>query len=152
MKLISKIAMGVLLQCALTGAVVAADKGNRDEAVSLTKKAIAFYAANGKDKTFEEINSKPGRFVDRDLYVYVIDSSGLVHAHGANSKLIGKDLSLLKDADGKPFIVEIVTLVKANKAGWVDYQWVNPVTKQIEPKSTYVEPAGGMGFAVGVYR
>ncbi|RFP13156.1 histidine kinase [Duganella sp. BJB488] len=152
MKLLKNLGFGILLSCALLSPVLAGDKGSRDEAVSLTKKAVAFFGANGGAKTYAEINSNPGRFVDRDLYVYVIDTKGIILAHGATPKVIGKDLSQVRDADGTYFVQQIIALVTANKAGWVDYKWVNPVTKQIESKSTYVEPIDGLGFAVGVYR
>lgn len=152
MKIIKLIAAGLILQTALLTAVAASERGTKEEATSLTKKAIAFYKANGKDKTYAEINNKSGQFVDRDLYVYVIDATGHVRAHGANAKLVDKDLIQLKDADGKAFIVEIVNMVKTNKAGWIDYKWINPVSKQIESKTTYVEPVGDFGFAVGVYK
>ncbi|HEY8605581.1 MAG TPA: cache domain-containing protein [Noviherbaspirillum sp.] len=142
----------VVMNAALSTGAIAADKGTKEEATALSKKAIAFYKANGKDKAYAEINNKSGQFVDRDLYVYVVDTSGHVRAHGTNPKLIDKDLMQLKDADGKAFVAEVVELVKANKTGWVDYKWTNPVSKQIESKTTYVEPMGDLGFAVGVYK
>lgn len=152
MKIIKMIAVGLMLQTAVSSAVLAAETGTKDEAISLTKKAVSFHKANGNSKAFAEINNKTGQFVDRDLYVYVLDTTGHVRAHGANEKLIDKDLIQLKDADGKPFITDIIKLVKTNKAGWVDYKWVNPISKKIESKSTYVEPVGDLGFAVGVYK
>lgn len=66
--------------------------------------------------------------------------------------MIGKVLTQLKDADGKQFGLELRSLTKSGKPGWVDYKWPNPVTKKIESKTTYVEPVGDMGFAVGIYK
>jgi cytochrome c len=48
-------------------------------------------------------------------------------------------------------VQEIMAAVSANKPGWVDYRWVNPVSKEIEAKSSYVEVQGGHGFMVGAY-
>lgn len=152
MKTIKLWASVLLCNAALMGVAVAADKGTKEEAVALTKKAIALYKSAGKEKAYAEINDKNGQFVDRDLYVYVVDNTGHVRAHGTNPKLIDKDLSQLKDADGKNFIAELVGNVKSNKQGWVDYKWTNPVSKQIEAKTTYIEPVGELGFAVGVYK
>jgi signal transduction histidine kinase len=145
-------AAGVLLHVAAMGVAVASEKGTKEEAVALTKKAIALYKSAGKEKAYAEISDKNGKFIDRDLYVYVVDTSGHVRAHGTNPKLIDKDLSQLKDADGKNFIAELMANVKSNKSGWVDYKWTNPVSKQIESKTTYIEPVGDLGFAVGVYK
>ena len=152
MKSLWTLAACAVLHTAFLAPAVAAEKGSKDEAVALTKKAIAFYKANGKDKAYAEISNNSGQFVDRDLYVYVVDTTGHVRAHGTNPKLIDKDLSQLKDADGKNFISELMANVKANKSGWVDYKWTNPTNKQIESKTTYIEPVGDLGFAVGVYK
>lgn len=152
MKNIFKLIIGACLSIGLVAGSFAADKGTKDEAVALARKAIAYYKANGKDKAFTEISNKSGQFIDRDMYVYVLDTNGIMMAHGANEKLIGKELSQLKDADGKLFAQELIALAKAKKSGWVDYKWPNPVTKQIEAKTTYIESHDGLGFAVGVYK
>ncbi len=152
MKKIFTLFIGACLSIGFMTASNAADKGTKEEAKALAQKAIAYYKTHGKDKTFAEVNNKSGQFVDRDMYVYILDANGMMMAHGANEKLIGKDLTNLKDADGKLFAQELIALTKAKKSGWVDYKWPNPVTKQIESKTTYLEPADGYGFAVGVYK
>ncbi len=57
-------------------------------------------------------------------------------AHGANSKMIGKDLIDLKDSDGKAFVRERLEMAKTKGKGWQDFKFTNPVTKRIEPKAT----------------
>lgn len=135
---------------AVSFTVNAADRATKDEAKAMARKAAELYKEKGKD-AFAILNNKQGPFVDRDLYVAALDASGNVVAHGANEKLVGKSLAQLKDADGKPFVQEIMSHVTANKPGWVDYRWVNPVSKDIEAKSSYVEVQGGYGFMVGAY-
>lgn len=124
----------------------------KDEAVAMVKKAIAFAKANGKDKLLAEVNAKAPQFIDRDLYIYVADDKGLVLAHAVNPKLVGRDLTQLKDADGKPFVTEILKIAASDKPGWVEYRWPNPVTKQIDDKVTYVEKADGIVYCAGVYK
>jgi len=128
----------------------AAGTASKEEAKAMAVRAAALYKTKGTD-AFPVLNDKKGPFIDRDLYVAVLDSSGLVLAHGANERLVGKPLDKLQDADGKYFVRELAGFVKANKAGWVDYRWVNPVTKEIEPKSSYIVTEGGYGFMVGAY-
>lgn len=135
---------------ALSLNVNAADRATKDEAKAMAKKAADLFKEKGKD-AFVIFNNKQGPFVDRDLYVAVLDASGNVLAHGANEKLVGKSLAQLKDADGKPFVQDIMAHVAGNKAGWVDYRWVNPVSKEIEAKSSYIEVQGAHGFMVGAY-
>ena len=73
-------------------------------------------------------------------------------AHGALERMIGKQLTSLKDAEGKAFGEQLLNIVKSGKPGSTDYKWPNPVTKKIESKITYAEPVGDMGFAVGIYK
>lgn len=130
----------------------AGDKGTREEAVALVKKAAAYLQANGREKAFAEFSNPKGQFNDRDMYVYAADMNGIALAHGANPKLIGKSVMELKDADGKPFIKELYDVANTKGKGWVDYKWPNPMTKVIEPKTTYVEKVGDVVIACGVYK
>jgi cytochrome c len=130
----------------------AAEKGTADEAVALVKKAVAYVKANGAEKAFAEFNNPKGQFINRDLYIFAQDMDGKMLAHGANSKLIGKSLIDVKDADGKMFAKEIVEVAKTKGSGWIDYKWPNPVTKAIELKSTYVEKAGDILISCGIYK
>ena len=143
-----------MMVCAFVAsfAVNAWSIGSADEAKAMVDKAIAYVKANGKDKAFAEVDNQKGKFVKEDLYVWISDMSGLILAHGANEKLIGKDVSPLKDSDGKFFIKEIIEGAKTKGSGWVDYHWVNPVTKEIEKKSTYFKKDGDMIYACGIYK
>lgn len=149
---IFRIILATCLTFCFVNAANAGEHGTKDEAVALVHKVIAYYKANGKDKTFAEVNDKSGQFVDRDLYVWILDTNGTMMAHGANQRLIGKDLAQLRDVDGKFFAQELLTLAKSKKSGWVEYKWPDPVSKKVEDKTTYIEPFDGLGFAVGVYR
>ena len=106
----------------------------------MVKKAVAHDKKVGKDKALADFNAKSGPFIDRDLDVYTADMTGKVTSHGANEKLLGRDLMQLKDADGKLFIIQILDRAKRGKAGWTNDKWANPVTKEIEAKSAYCEP------------
>lgn len=144
-----------LFALTLTGAAVAAEKGSRDEAVALVKKAAAYLKENGKEKAFAEFNKSDGSFVDRDLYIfaYSANGEGTNLAHGANPKLIGKNLLDLRDADGKAIVKNFIEAGNSKAGnGWVDYKWPNPVTKAVEPKTSYVEKVGDVILGSGVYK
>lgn len=126
--------------------------GTAEEAKAMVEKAAAYMKANGKDKTFAEINNTKGMFVKDDLYVWVSDLNAKILAHGANEKLIGKSLIDLKDSEGKLFMKEIMDNAKAKGSGWSDYRWTNPVTKKVELKSTYFQKVDDMVFACGIYK
>lgn len=126
--------------------------GTADEAVAMVKRAAALIESKGKEEAFKQFNEAPGAFVDRDLYIAVLDSKGVMVAHGANPRIIGKSLLEMKDADGKQFIKTLIDTAQNKKSGWVDYKWPNPVTKAIESKSTYVQKVGDLTVACGIYR
>ncbi|UGQ44568.1 cache domain-containing protein [Massilia endophytica] len=146
-----KTVVGIGALC-VASVACAGDKGTADEAVALVKSAIADINKRGMDKVFEDINKQSPQFSDRDLYVLVMDLKGKILSHGANPKLIGKDVSEIKDAEGKYFIQDFLKVAKTKGSGWVDYIWVNPVTKGLEKKATYVQLAGPLIVACGIYK
>ena len=118
---------------------IAQSHGTADEAKKLVNDASAFYKANGKTAAFKAFDDPKGKFVKKDLYIFVINWDAVILSHGANAKLIGKPLKDLKDNEGKLFMRELVEVAKTKGSGWVDYKWVNPVSKKIESKSSYVQ-------------
>jgi cytochrome c len=137
------------------GAALAADPshGSADEAVALVQNVIASIKSVGREKTIAEINDlQSGKYRDRDLYVTINDLRAKNLAHGANARMQGKDLIDLKDADGKFFMRERVDIAKAKGKGWQDYKFVNPVSKQIEPKSMYFERYEDLIINCGIYK
>ncbi|MFT5532098.1 MAG: cytochrome c [Burkholderiaceae bacterium] len=139
----------------MTSAALAAEKGSRDEAVALVKKAAAYLKENGKEKAFAEFSRTDGPFVDRDLYIFAYSAGGdgTNLAHGANPKLIGKNLLDLRDADGKAIVKNFIEVANSKAgSGWVDYKWANPLTKAIEAKTSYVEKVGDVILGSGVYK
>jgi cytochrome c len=133
------------------GAQAADQRASKDEAVAMVKKAIEYLRQNGKEKAFAEFSKPQGAFVDRELYVVVEDMTGTMLAHGANPKLIGKNLMDIKDMNGKAFVREQVEVAKTKGSGWVDFQWNNPVTQKMEPRSVYLERVGDYIVLSGVY-
>ncbi|MFZ6749340.1 cache domain-containing protein [Undibacterium sp. Ren11W] len=133
--------------------IAANERGNAEDAVALVKKGMAAIKANGAEAAYAAISDSKGQFVDRDLYLFVFDATGKTLAHGANSKLIGKSLLELKDADGKYFIKDFLSLADKKGKGWVDYKWPHPISKDIEHKSTYIEKLeNGTIIGCGIYK
>jgi methyl-accepting chemotaxis protein-2 (aspartate sensor receptor) len=130
----------------------ATSHGTQDEAIAMVRKTVASLGSRGRTATFTEVNSKLGGFRDRDLYVAVYDIHGKNVAHGANAKLIGRDLIDVKDEDGKPYVRERVEIAKNQGKGWQDYKFLNPVTKQVEPKTMYVQRFEDLIVGCGVYK
>ena len=142
---------------ALVGALItsaqAADGGaTPEQAVAMVKKGVAYIKANGKQKGYAEITSKAGQFRHEDLYLVVYGLDGVVHAHGANEKMVGRNLIELKDVDGKAFVKERVELGKSKPSFWQDYKFTNPENKKVEPKSMYCERLEETVVCGGIYK
>jgi cytochrome c len=134
-----------------SGAAQAAELVTKPEAEAMVKKAVAYVKAHGRDKAYAEFNRKDGPFTDRDLYMVAYGRDGVVLAHGANAKMIGKDLMEIKDIDGKAFIKERVEMAKTKASFWQEYKFNNPVSGKIEPKAMYCEPTADIIVCGGVY-
>ena len=148
--LISSAAAGLLM---LAGASHAAEGGaTSEQAMTMVKKGVSYLKANGIEKGYAEISSKTSQFKLEDLYLVVYDLDGTVHAHGANLKMIGKNLIDLKDVDGKAFVRERVDLGKAKPNFWQEYKFTNPETKKIEPKVMYCERLDNTLVCGGIYK
>ena len=135
------------------GSAHAADQGTSAEAEAMVKKAVAYIKANGADKAYEEFTNGTS-FKDRDLYVFVYDMTGKNLAHGASAKLVGKDLSSLKDPDGKMIMPLLSVPAKsASGKGWTEeFKFRNPVTQKLEPKLVYVQRVGDTLIGTGIYK
>lgn len=126
--------------------------GSTAEAKEMVNKAIESMYEIGPEKTFAEISNKLGQFCDRDLYVVVYDMSGRNLAHGANPSLIGKDLIDAKDGAGNPFVRERIAIIQNTGKGWQDYMFLNPISKQVEAKSMYLDRYENLIIGCGVYK
>jgi signal transduction histidine kinase len=153
MKLIASVIVpaAVLL---LSQPLWAADGGaTKEQAVAMVKKGVAHVKANGKDKAYADFTDKGNAaWREQDLYLVVYGLDGTVHAHGANAKMVGKNLIELKDIDGKPFVKERVDMAKTQSSFWQDYKFTNPENKKIEPKQMYCEKLDDTVVCGGVYK
>lgn len=137
---------------ALTGSAFANPQSTAEEASALVKKAVVYLGKSGKEKMLVAASDPKGGFVERDLYLSVYDLNGKVLAHGSNPKLIGVNVTDLRDANSKYFIKEILSIAGTANRGWVDYKWVDPATGTLRDKSVYLEKAGDLIIAAGYYK
>jgi hypothetical protein len=134
------------------GAGAAPGKGTPDEAQAMVKKAVAYLKTHDRDAALAEFSNPKGGFIDRDMYIFVIDLQGKMIAHGTLPKIINKQVLEMKDADDKYLFKDMLAVANAAGSGWVHYKWPNPSSKTIEPKSTFVEKVGDLVIGCGVYK
>jgi signal transduction histidine kinase len=137
----------------LACATALASEPTQKDAIAMTERGAALIKAKGKDEMIKRINAKDPDFVQGALYVDLRDiKTGMVLAHPYNPSLVGKDLIDVPDANGKKYRREIVELAASKGKGWVDYQYRNPTTGKIEPKTTYILRVEDVVLEAGLYK
>ncbi|NMG75947.1 cache domain-containing protein [Aromatoleum diolicum] len=144
---------GAAIATASAGAaesIAAAEAADSAAARALLDRAAARYRTDGEAAL--AAFSRAGEFVTGDLYVYVLGSDGVMKASGGPSiNLVGRNISDLKDPEGKPFVREILDGAKANGSGTVKYRWLNRQHGKAEQKVVYYQSVGDSIIAVGYY-
>lgn len=148
--------MKSVISAVLATAVLALSSAHASEdpavATAMVDKGAAFMKKNGKDALIAAINAKSPEFVNGDTYLTMRAMDGTQLAHPTNPKLIGKNMVVLPDADGKLFRKEIIEGAQKTGKGWVDYRYNNPTSGQIEKKSTYYMKSGDVILEAGIYK
>ncbi|MRW92577.1 cache type 2 domain-containing protein [Duganella sp. FT80W] len=142
-----------LIAAAFLALPALAAEPNEKDAIAMAEKGAAFIKANGQDAFLKKIIAKDPDFLQGALYVDVRDiKTGIVLAHPVNPSIVGKDLTDIPDASGKKYRREIIELAAKKGHGWVDYQYKNPVSGKIEPKTTYILRVGDVVLEAGIYK
>lgn len=123
------------------------------DAIAMVERGVALVKAKGKDEMMKKINAKDAEYVQGELYMDIRDlKTGIVLAHPYNPSIVGKDLTDVPDANGKKYRREIIELAAAKGKGWVDYQYKNPTSGKIEPKTTFIQRVEDVVLEVGIYK
>lgn len=145
---------GSLLCLAFASASVsAAVEATEKDAIAMAERGATFMKAHGKEEMMKKITAKDPDFVQGSLYVDMRDiKTGIVLAHPINPSIVGKDLTDVPDANGKKYRREIIELAQKQGKGWVDYQYKNPISGKIEPKTTYILRVNDVVLEAGIYK
>ncbi|TSE35254.1 methyl-accepting chemotaxis protein [Tepidimonas charontis] len=127
-------------------------QGTADEAYQLVKKAVAHIQAVGYERAKEDFQNTHGPFVDRDLYIFVLDRAGTYHVMGLDRNKVGTRVHDAPGIDAERFMED--AWHRADQGGgWIEYNIINPVTGQVRAKSSYVEPLSqDLLIGCGAYR
>lgn len=151
MKLLAA-ATALCLALTAQSALGAAEPTEKD-AIAMAERGAALVKSKGKEEMMKRITAKDPDFVQGSLYVDLRDvKTGIVLAHPFNPSIVGKDLTDVPDANGKKYRREIIELAAAKGKGWVDYQYKNPTSGKIEPKTTYILLVDGVILEAGLYK
>lgn len=146
------LALAAATACLSLPAMASEERAKPEEAKAMLAKAVAHIKSVGRDKAYADFMTKPGPWVDRDLYITVFDLSGKTLAHGANARMVGKDNINLQDANGKYHVKERLDIAKSKGKGQQEFAFLNPMTKQIEQKVMFFEKVDDIVVACGSYK
>ncbi|WP_130930390.1 cache domain-containing protein [Pseudomonas sp. Sample_24] len=126
------------------------EKDDSKAAIALLEKALAYYHENG-DKAFAAF-SRQGEFVDKDRYVFVLDTKGVMLASGGpSSALIGRDVSETLGPELQTAFKEALKVPEGNGIQQAEYRWQNWADGKVERKHVYYQRVGQRILAVGYY-
>ncbi|MBQ1761608.1 MAG: cache domain-containing protein [Aquincola sp.] len=153
MQYTSRIAATLLTAACFALPAAAQERGTKEEAKAMADAAFEHIKKVGTQKAYADFTTDKAAWTKKDLYVMVYDSKAVVLAHGGNDKLLGKDMSAVKDGNGKPVVTGLIDIA-AKGGGWYDYDWPDPISKKMMAKSTYArkQPNGEGFIGVGIYR
>ncbi|WP_088287378.1 methyl-accepting chemotaxis protein [Ideonella sp. A 288] len=142
---------------ALSGAVasIRLRQGSADEARALARRALEQIKAVGLHAAMHDLHSRESGYVDRDLYVFMVDRRGTYLLHGVRPEMEGRRIHDVPGIDGDRFIREAWAAGESHDrhGGWVEYDIVNPESGDVQPKSSFVVPLSDTQLiGCGVYR
>ncbi|TCS37419.1 methyl-accepting chemotaxis protein [Paucimonas lemoignei] len=126
--------------------------GNAEDARALVERGCEILRNYGKQAFFDEVCDPTGQLIDRDLYLSACDNTDKIVIHGAFPRLVGTDGKVIKDPDGKYFVMEMLRIGRTQGNGWVDYKFIDPMTKKTMDKTAYIGTVGDIVMSCGFYK
>ena len=143
------VALGVAVSFSAAQPALAQDSGitarevlDRETLRAFVRSAIAYLGGINDAAQIDELLNERWKF--GSVYVYISNAEGIIRWHGANTALVGQDLSGLEDQfTGALYVQELIAAAKSG-GGYVEYHFDDPSIEGDEdhtsPKLGYVEP------------
>jgi methyl-accepting chemotaxis protein len=126
-------------------------QGSADEALDLVRRAQAHMLRVGRQQAQQDFHDPEAGFIDRDLYIFSFDRSGIFFAFGPRPELVGQSVNAVPGLE-KDFSERVWTTADAG-GGWVRYEVVNPINGEVMDKESYVcAVEEGCVIGCGIYR
>ncbi len=123
-----------------------------DDAKQMVEKAYVYYKAHGKEQAIAAFNDPKGEFVNGELFILMMDRSGVMLAHGGKQEFVGQNMYDVQDAKGNYSTRNAIELVKKKGKGWHEYHIINPHTETVQTKITYVQGLDNCHIGCGIYK
>lgn len=129
--------------------IVKAQDATPQELIAKVKQAAELVKNKG-EASFPDFDDPNGPWVFGGTYVFIMkcDETKLA-THPIKPKLIGRDLSTIKDKFGNYFFSQMCEASKNPKGGWTEYYWPKPGEKQQSRKISFTIPIPGTPYQAG---
>jgi methyl-accepting chemotaxis protein len=115
-------------------------QGTADQARQMVFDAMVQIRTEGFERARQDFHDPNGPFIDRDMYIFIFDRAGYYVVHGAMPEKDGTDLRSIPGLDADALVSDAWYVCDTEQGGWVNYTIVNPVTGDVQGKSSYVIP------------
>lgn len=115
------------------------------------KKVITFFENFGREKALALIADPKGPFVEGERYLFALDIDGELLAHPYSLELVGRNLTGLKDSEGRSFIRKLLSISKNRGYGFVEYNWPVPNSEEELHKTVFFERVDRVILCSGFY-
>lgn len=116
----------------------AKDKATAELVIKKVEEACKLVETEGR-KCFPKFMGKDSPYIFAGTYIWIHDLEGVMQMHPIKHKMEGNALLIFKDTNGKRFFVEMNKVAQEKGAGWVDYIWPVPGSKESARKVSYVK-------------
>jgi cytochrome c len=127
------------------------ERSRASRAVELRDAALAFLKHNGPQKAFAAFNDPKGSFIYAPYYVFVVGTDGTMLANGGTQlPATGKNAMDMRDAAGKPLILDLLSLAARTPEGSIEYRLLNE-HNSVELKAGLYSKVDNYVISVGYY-
>ena len=116
-------------------------QGCADEARALVDKAVALIGSAGLPAAVSRFHARDGGFIDRDLFIIVMDRRGHFRAFGMDPSKADKPAVAAPGVNIDELNAKTYTAADSG-GGWIEFKSLHPQTKLPVDKMAYVLPAG----------
>lgn len=148
---LKKILLSTFLFFVLLPLTVFADEYDkkREEVKQLVDSGVEYLRLHSIGQARITFSDPKDHFMKGELYLFVIDFSGMLLIQAPDPSRNHTHVSHLKDKNGHYFVQEMTTLAKTDGSGWVKYEWMNYQIHKVMNKQAYVKRVPGKDYYVG---